>query len=30
MMASWGIRARRLRIVEKIAAPTNVNARLIQ
>ena len=30
MMASWGMRARRLRMVEKMAAPTKVKARLIQ
>jgi hypothetical protein len=30
MIASWGMRARLLRMVEKMAAPTNVNARLIQ
>ena len=30
MIASCGIRACRLRIVEKIAAPMNVNSRLIQ
>ena len=30
MMASCGIRARRLRMVEKIAAPMKVKTRLIQ
>jgi hypothetical protein len=30
MIASWGMRARWPRIVEKTAAPMNVNPRLIQ
>ena len=30
MMASWGMRARFTRIIEKIPAPMNVNARLTQ
>ena len=30
MMASWGMRALRLRTIEKTAAPRNVKARLTQ